>query len=494
MRAENIDGVKPAERAHRIAALIEKLSARADWQISTLQVEAHGQKTILIKTKTDILFAVFPGDVDPDSGETIEQAAQSAAAMLKKVLDDRAAQLRWSYILKGIGLCAAATLIYLLIVWGVLRVKNLAIAKLDRMIAESRRSLSVAGINMVPILLVIERFVTKLSFLVMIFMVTYIWLAFCFAQFFYTQPWATDLGEYLMGLLQHFALGIIGAVPGLFAVVVIFWLTRIVAVAVSRFFSGVEKGAISVEWLHPHSARASRRIVLVVIWIFTLTVAYPYIPGSGSDAFKGISVFAGLMISLGSTGFISHLMSGLVLAYSGAMSEGDYVVFGDIEGTVRELGPMTTKIMTPAKQFVTIPNGVVTGSSVTNYTRLAEKDGAIMNTTVTIGYDTPWRQVHALLMSAADHIKGIRKFPAPLVRQKALCDFYVEYLLAFHIDRPAERIPIMSELHAAIQDAFNEAGVQIMSPNFVSQPENAILVPKSQWYAPPASPPENQHT
>ena len=484
---------RPADRARRAIARIEALPARGDWEIMTLEVEAKGQQAILVKTKTEILFAMFPGDVDPDSGETFEKTARAATEKLKAVLDERAAQLRWSNLLKGIGLCAAATLAYILFVWVVLRIKNLALARLDRLIAESRRSLSVAGVNLVPILLGIERIVTKLSFLAVILMATYIWLTFCFAQFFYTEPWAARLGEYLIGLLRTLALGIIGAVPGLFTVVVIFWLTRVGVAAVSRFFSGIEKGTISVEWLHPDSARASRRIVIVCIWIFALTVAYPYIPGSGSAAFKGISVFAGLMISLGASGFINHIMSGLVIAYSGAMRVGEYIAVGEIEGTVQELGPMSTKIMTPKKQYITIPNGIVISGSVTNYSRLAGKDGAIISTTVTIGYDAPWRQVHALLMLAVNRTKGIRKSPAPFVLQRALSDFYVEYELRFFIDQPAERLPILSALHAEIQDAFNEAGVQIMSPNFESQPEKPVLVPKTKWYSPPAFAPEKKN-
>jgi small-conductance mechanosensitive channel len=238
---------------------------------------------------------------------------------------------------------------------------------------------------------------------------------------------------------------------------------------VCHFFSGVENGSISVTWLQHDSARASRRIVVVGIWIFAFIVAYPYIPGSGSDVFKGVSVFAGLMISLGSSGFINQVMRGLVIAYSGAMRVGEYVSVGDIEGTVKELGVMGTKIMTLKREFVTIPNGVVVTAGMTNYSRLAgSADGAILSTTITIGYDAPWRQVHALLLQAADQTKGIRKSPAAIVLQKALSDFYVEYALRFSIDHPAERLSILSELHAAIQDAFNEAGVQIMSPNFVS--------------------------
>ena len=222
---------------------------------------------------------------------------------------------------EALGFSAAATLVYILVVWGLVRIKNLAMAKLDRMIVQTRRRLAIAGVDLVPILIGIERVITKLSLLAAFMATTYIWITFCFAQFFFTEPWADRLGDYLIGLLRTLALGIVDAIPGIFTVIVIFWLTRVVAAAVSRFFIGVEKRTISVTWLHPDSARASRRIVIAVIWIFALTVAYPYIPGSGSAAFKGISVFAGLMISLGSSGFINHIMSGLVIAYSGAMRE-----------------------------------------------------------------------------------------------------------------------------------------------------------------------------
>ncbi|MDF1556408.1 MAG: mechanosensitive ion channel [Deferrisomatales bacterium] len=347
-----------------------------------------------------------------------------------------------------------------------------------------------AGVDLVPILHWLERVVGKVTSLAAALIATYLWLTFCFAQFFYTEPWAKQLGAFLLGVLKGFALGIVGAVPGLFAVLVIFWLTRIVAAAASRFFAGVERGTLSVSWLQPDTARASRRIVLVAIWMFALTVAYPHIPGSGSDAFKGISVFAGLMLSLGSSGFVNHIMSGLVIAYSSSLRPGEYVTVGEIEGTVLELGPMSTKIATPKQEWVTIPNGVVVSGGVTNYSRLAADKGAWVSTTITIGYDAPWRQVHALLLGAAESIPMVRKSPSPRVLQRALADFYVEYELRFAIDRPGERVPVRSDVHAAIQDAFNAAGVQIMSPNFEAQPEQPVLVAKDQWYAPPARPDE----
>jgi len=486
----SVQGETPAERAERAVTRIEALPPRGDWEVRWGKAAFGDLSGAIVGTQSGLLLALLQEDVDTASGETLEQVAKRTVATLQDALAARAAQMQWPVLLRGLGFAGGATLVYFVFLWGLFRVREIVARWLDRMIAESPRSLSLAGVNLVPILLWIERMVAKILFLAVVLIATYLWLTFCFAQFFYTEAWAKGLGAFLVGILRDFALAIVGAVPGLFAVLVIFWLTRIVAAAAASFFTGVERGTMTVTWLHPESARASRRIVLAGIWLFAVTVAYPYIPGSGSDAFKGVSVFAGLMLSLGSSGFMNHLMSGLVIAYSGALRVGDYVTLGDVEGTVQDLGPMTTRIATQKRESVAIPNGVVVGASITNYSLLAGRDGAVVSTMVTIGYDAPWRQVHALLLLAASRTTGIRPSPAPFVLQRALSDFYVEYELRFAIDRPVERVRVLSALHAAIQDAFNEAGVQIMSPNFEAQPEQPVLVPRDQWHAAPAAPPE----
>jgi small-conductance mechanosensitive channel len=237
------------------------------------------------------------------------------------------------------------------------------------------------------------------------------------------------------------------------------------------------------------TAKATRRIVTGLIWLFAMVVAYPYIPGSGSEAFKGLSVLDGLMISLGSTGLINQVMSGFVILYSGAIRTGEYAKIGNIEGTVREMGLLATKIRTPTLEYITVPNAVIIANPTTNYSRFADRHGAVVSTTVTIGYDTPWRQVHAMLLRAAKNTNGVRNQPPPRILQRGLSDFYAEYTLIFYIDKPQKRTQVLSELHGMIQDEFNEHGVQIMSPHFNSQPEDNLYVPKDKWFLPPARPP-----
>ncbi len=175
-----------------------------------------------------------------------------------------------------------------------------------------------------------------------------------------------------------------------------------------------------------------------------------------------------------------------MVIYSRALKTGEYVRVGDDEGLVSEVGMLSTKIVTWRREEITIPNGVVVGTKTVNFSRLAAGDGDVVSTAVTIGYDAPWRQVQAMLMLAAERTAGVRKAPRPRVMQRALADFYVEYQLVVNLEITEDRALVLSKLHAQIQDAFNEFGVQIMSPHFQTQPSGRVFVPKSQWFSEPA--------
>ena len=235
-------------------------------------------------------------------------------------------------------------------------------------------------------------------------------------------------------------------------------------------------------------AHATQRIFAAIVWIFAILIAYPYIPGSSTDAFKGLGVFVGLVISLGSTGIINQIMSGLFVVYSRALKRGEWVKVNETEGEVLDVGLLAAKVRTIEGQEVTIPNSVLVGTSTRNYTRYGNPDGMSVSSTVTIGYVAPWRQVHALLELAADRTANISKTPKPSVFQRQLSDFYVEYSLVARLDNEKLRIQTVSNLNSAIQDAFNEFGVQIMSPHYMIQPNASMIVPREKWDAMPASP------
>jgi small-conductance mechanosensitive channel len=482
--------VRPADRAALAVQRNEELPG--DVRPDEIRSEAStigAWRVVLVVARGRILFGVVEGDVDPTTNETPASVAEHAVGQVRSVLQARAEQRRLPALVRGVALSLGATALLVLVVWGT---RRLAEAMLGRLATATRaRAIPVLGRDLWPMVDAFRRAIVRITALAVGLVAAYLWLAFVLSQFPYTRPWAQHLGNYLVGLLWKFGTGALRAIPGLFAIVVIFLATRIVLRIVDVLFHAVETGAVSLRGLQPDTARASRRIAGVLIWIFALTIAYEYIPGSETDAFKAIGIFTGLVISLGSAGLMNHLMSGLVVVYSRALRPGEVVEAGEIVGRVTEVGLLSTKLVSLKREEITIPNAVLAGSTVINYSRLAGVEGLVISATVTIGYDQPWRQVHALLLRAAERTPGVRKSPPPFVLQRALNDFAVQYELRTHIETPEERFRVLSDLHAQIQDAFNEFGVQIMSPAFESQPERSVVVPKSKWFEAPAAAPKN---
>ena len=297
----------------------------------------------------------------------------------------------------------------------------------------------------------------------------YLYLTFALTRFVWTRPWGKALGSFLLDTLAQLGLAVVRAVPDLFVVVVIFAATRFAVGLVRLVFDAAADRRLTLPGIHPETAQPTRRIVTVLMWLFAVTLAYPYLPGSGSAAFKGVSVFAGLLLTLGSAGLVGQAMSGLVVMYSRSFRVGDYVQVGAIQGTVVELGLLSTRLRTPKNEFVSLPNGVVVGGAVTNYSKAAEyRRTLLVYSSVTIGYNVPWRRVHELLVAAAAGTDGVLREPAPYVLQRGLDNSYVEYQVNAAVDpaRADEQLALYSRLHAAIQDAFAQAGVEILSPAY----------------------------
>lgn len=318
----------------------------------------------------------------------------------------------------------------------------------------------------------------------------YVWLSWVFSLFPWTRVWGTSLGDWSIRVLREIALSIASALPGLMIVLIIVLITAFILKLLKVVLNQVEAGRLQLPGIHPETVGATRKLISVVVWLFALSAAYPFLPGANSLAFKGISVFFGLMLTLGSAGVMNHAMSGLVLIYSRALRKGDVIRVADNEGLVSEIGMLATKIITRENYVVTVPNAVVVSGKITNLSAQNSGGGINLTVGVTIGYDTPWRQVHAMLELAAKRAKGIDLSQPPLVRQLALMDWYVSYELQVRLLTGQSLAEARNALYSHIQDVFNEFSVQIMSPNFVLQPDDAVRVPKENWYAAPAIPPE----
>lgn len=310
-----------------------------------------------------------------------------------------------------------------------------------------------------------------------------LWATFSLRQFAFTRPWGERATEWLLEVIQQFSLGILQAIPGLLTAVLIFALARMVSKAGALLLDKVEKGEFQLNWLDRDTAEPTRRLGALVIWLFALAIAYPYLPGSNSESFKGVTVLAGLMLSLGASNVVGQALAGLSLMYSRALRLGEYVKVGETEGTVVGLGMFTTRVHTGMGEEINLPNTVVFSQPIRNFSRLVQDGNFMLHTGVTIGYATPWRQVHAMLMEAATRTPGVATDPKPYVVQTALSDFYVEYRLCAQSNKnaPSRRVEAMNQLHANVLDVFNEQGVQIMSPHYMADPPQPQIVPPGAW-------------
>jgi small-conductance mechanosensitive channel len=488
MRAD-LAGASPTQRVERARKRID-LNEDAD-----LALPIRAETLVIGQTKGYQImlghqpqFALLEGDVDTASGETLEELVKQTLARLEEVRKAHYEQRYWPSILEGVGLSLAATLICAALLWLLWRATRFVITMLDAVRAKYE-DVSTTHIEWQEYAARLGMRILWLVRWVVVLALLYTWAAYVLARFPFTRPLGGRLGDFVFRLLEWLGNGVVGAVPGLVTIGVVFFITRSIVEVLGLFFSKVQTGRLEVPFLHAETVSATRQIVTVIVWGLGVAVAYPYIPGSSSDAFKGLSVMFGLMISLGSTGLMTQMMSGLVVIYSRALRKGDFVSVSGTEGIVVEIGALATKLVNMRNEEITIPNSVLIGNAIRNYSRLSESGGAVISTKVTIGYDTPWRQVHAMLTIAAEQTAGIQLEPKPFVLQRALSDFYVEYELFVHIDEPKRRFFILTDLHANIQDQFNEYGVQIMSPNFRSQPDQPVLSPRETWYAAPAQGP-----
>jgi small-conductance mechanosensitive channel len=434
------------------------------------------------------IVALSSADVDDLAGETVESVTAQTLARLQQALAEADEARRPRRLLVASVLAAAGLATGLLILWGLVRAHQ---RFAGRLVEAAERRLAKTGITDVASLrasrlLEFQRgLLTALAAGIGI-VVAYSTLTFVLRRFPYTRPWGESMRGFLLTTFENLALGIVNAIPGLFTIALIVVIARFISRLLSIWFTAVEQGRTRVRWLYPETAQPTRRLVAVLLWLFTIVVAYPYMPGSQTDAFKGVSVFLGLMLTLGSSGLVNQIMSGFMVTYSRALRVGDYVRIGEVEGTVMHLGVLSTKIKTYRGEEATIPNAVVVSQTTTDYTRFAENGETFTPTSVTIGYDTPWRQIHALLLLAAERTPGVRREPKAYVWQEALQDFYVKYTLFVCLERQEQRYFTLNILHAHIQDLFNEYGVQIMSPNYLADPSSPKVVAKKDWYAAPA--------
>lgn len=300
-----------------------------------------------------------------------------------------------------------------------------------------------------------------------------------FAIFPQTKGLAYQIFSYIWNPIKNILVGIVDYIPNLFAILIICFAVKYLVRLVHYLSREVEAGRLKFGGFYPDWAMPTYHIIRFLLYAFMIAMIYPYLPGAKNGVFQGISVFVGLIISLGSSTVIGNVIAGLVITYMRPFKLGDRIQLNDTTGNVIEKTPLVTRIKTPKNEVVTIPNSFIMSSHTVNYSASAREYGLIIHSEVTIGYDVPWRQVHQLLIEAALNTPGVIDDPRPFVLETSLSDWYPVYQINAYIREADKLAQIYSDLHHNIQDRFNEAGVEIMSPHYMAMRDgNESTIPK----------------
>jgi small-conductance mechanosensitive channel len=463
---ERLFTFSPEERATTITQRIIWLSKQPASTIRAVHPEDDGNLTEIVTGDT-VLATVTEADARavsrarPELANEYASAIRGAAEALQKKFSLRAILLAVLDSLLATGVLLASLKLLSVIFpkfyaklegWHGVYIRSVRIQKLELMPAERITALI--------------RALARLTRLLLTVVLVYSYVTLTLSFFPKTQGFSISLVRTVLWPLRVVGQAIMSYAPNVLFIVVILAVGYYVIKFVKVFFAAVARRTITLPGFYPDWAMPTYRIARFLIIAFTAVVLFPYLPGSNSPAFRGVSIFLGLLFSLGSTSAIANVVAGSVLTYTRSFQVGDRVQIADATGDVIEKTLLTTRIRTIKNEEISIPNALVLGNHVTNFSSVAREKGLILHTEVTIGYDAPWRTVHQLLIDAALATENIQKEPKPFVLQTALNDFYVSYQINAYTDRPAAMASTYSDLHQNIQDKFNEAGVEIMSQHY----------------------------
>ncbi|WP_318556592.1 mechanosensitive ion channel family protein [Geobacter anodireducens] len=480
----------PRERAALISERLVRL-ARSPL-VSPADVHAVEAETVTDIIAGDTLILTVTDDDARAEGKTRHELVQSYLDVIRKALEDYHNDYSVQSLIKGAGLTIAATILLALLLliikrsypvvrntiesWSGTRIRDLKIQSFEIVSAGRITQVILSAVRWIRILAV--------------FLLVCVYLLSVLSFFPWTRRFAPLLLHYLTNPLVTAVKAVADYLPNLFFIAVIVVIAYFISRLMKVIIGEIGKGTISIPGFYPEWAEPTCKICRFLVIAFAVTVAFPYLPGSESPAFKGISIFLGVLFSLGSTSAVANVVAGIIITYMRAYHIGDRIKVGDTVGDVVEKNLLITRLRTIKNVDVTIPNSLLLSSHVLNYSSSAQEYGLILNTSVTIGYDTPWRQVHELLISAARRTEHVLELPEPFILQTALNDFYVTYELNAYTDKPNRMANLYSQLHQNIQDTFNEAGVEIMSPHYSQLRDgNTVTVPEQfrpAGYVPPS--------
>jgi small-conductance mechanosensitive channel len=479
----------PAER--RAAGIAERIKAAA----ADRAVSPDAVRTVEIEMGTAIVagrervMVVLDADARHESFKRSLLSELFARSMREALVSYRQARSREA-LLAGAARAAVATVLLAAVVALVVWLSRWAQRVLEATYRQRVQSVGIQSFQLVraeQIWVALQRVLAGVRAVVII-VLAFVYLQYVLGRFPWTRGASRELLQLVLDPLATMGWGFVDAIPNLFFLIILVVIVRYVLKVIALFFAAVGRGEVALAGFDQEWADPTYKLLRVAVVALALVVAYPYIPGSGSEAFKGISIFIGILFSLGSSSTIANIIAGYTMTYRRAFRMGDRVKISGMTGDVIQMRLQVTHLRTIKNEEVVIPNSTILNNEVVNYSSLAKTRGLILHTTVGIGYETPWRQVEAMLLMAAERTPALMRDPAPFVRQLALGDFAVTYELNVHCDNAQAMGRIYTALHQSILDVFNEHGVQIMTPAYEGDPEVPKVVPKDQWFSAPAKP------
>ena len=473
----------PAEERARIIG--ERIIALADdksFNADSIQIIVEEDRHI-INAKGNFIVRLF--DVDAEiEGVSRELLADLVKRNITKAINSYRYERSSGLFVKRIIIASIATVVFILFLF----ILQYALRRFDKFLEaklkarmEVLESQSHSIIQAKQIWTALRGFTKTIKVILTILLILF-YFNFVLALFPITRPIADELFSLLIKPLGVMGESILSELPNIAFLVVLIFVIRYLIKLIKLFFKGLSQETIVLSNFDSDWAWPTFKIVRFLIIVFAIVIAYPYIPGSESDAFKGISVLLGIMFSIGSSSFISNIVAGYSLTYRRAFKLGDWIKIENDFGEVIDIKPFVTRIRSLKNEEVIIPNSNLINSQVINYSSLAKKRGLILHTTVGIGYETPWRLVEEMLKAAADRTEGLLKEPPPYVLQKSLGDFAVVYEINAFCNDPSLMMKIYNALHQNILDIFNENNIQIMTPAYEGDPAEPKVVSKEKWH------------
>lgn len=476
--------------ADRAAAIADRIRSISQDPPDSLSLLAADRVTDIIAADRVLM------SVTEDDAAAVGMPRDSLALRYRDALFAELGRVSLTATVRALLLGSLWTAIATLVLVVLLRLVRRGVTRAEALVA-AQQERGMPGVRIRTVELISPAIVTNFLYgairfvrLTMIVILLYFYLPLVLSFFPWTQRYADRLVSYITDPLMAVLRAVVGYLPNLFFIAVIVVVTQYGLKLVRLVFNAVGNGTLAIRSFERDWADPTYKIVRFLIIAFVAVVLFPYLPGADSDAFKGVSLFLGVLVSFGSSSAIANIVAGTVLTYTRAFNIGDRVQIGETTGDVIAKTLLVTRVRTIKNVDVTIPNAMVLGAHVQNFTAIARTRGLILHTGVTIGYDVPWRQVHELLINAAKATEAILADPAPFVLQTSLDDFYVAYQLNAYTSDASKMALTYSQLHQNIQDQFNAAGVEIMSPHYRALRDgNLVTIPAEHLpkdYVPPS--------